>query len=96
MKLDKKKIAKEVVGAAAGIGVGAIVANVVKATNQSNTNIFVKICMWVGGLMLAGLVSKKVVQYSDEYVDQIVDDAKNVKNILEEQFADKNSQGVSA
>ena len=96
MKWNKRKIAKEVIGSAARIGVGAIVTNVMKATNRSNTSVFTKICMWVGGMMLAGLIGKKVIQYSDEYVDQIMDGAEEVKDLLEERFANKNSQGVSA
>ena len=86
MEWNKRKIAKTVVGTAAGIGVGAIMTNVIKATNQPSTNIFVRICTLIGAAMLSGLISKHVVNYTEEYVDEIISVGDGAKEVLQEQF----------
>ena len=70
--MKKITIAKTVVGLTTSVGVGAIIANIIKTTTPVPVGLIMKVCMFVGGTVLSGLVSDQATTYTDDKIDETV------------------------
>lgn len=70
--MEKIKIVKMVLGVIVSVGVGAIISNVIKTSTPIRVKPIMKACMYIGGVMLSGLVGDQAVKYAEQKVDEIV------------------------
>lgn len=63
------------------VGVGAIVNNAVKSTTPVTTKGLTKLCVVVGTFVLGSMFSEKATKYTDEKIDEAVN---QVKVVVEE------------
>jgi len=70
--MDQIEKFKTVGGLVISVGVSAIISNVVRATTPARIGVFTKVCMIVGGLVLANMVSDEAVKYAEQKIDKIV------------------------
>jgi hypothetical protein len=83
------KTVKTVVGVVVSIGVGAIVDNAIKATTPSNTKGLKKLAVWVGGIVLSGMVTEAAIKYGEEKIDSAFT---GVKKMVEEEKQEENKE----
>ena len=76
-------IIKEGVKIVSNIGIGTIVGNAAKqVANPATMNTFNKVCVTVGGSVLASCIGAKVGEYTDKVIDDTVSGVKELfKNI---------------
>jgi hypothetical protein len=75
------KTVKKGVKAVASIGIGIIVNNIIKSTTPSTIGIIGKICVFVGGWVIGGVLCDKADKYVDGAIDTTVT---NVKEVMAE------------
>lgn len=71
--MKKVEIVKAATAIVVSIGVGAIVANVIKCTTPSDVKRVMKVCINLGGFVLASMVSDMASTYAEEKIDEVVD-----------------------
>jgi ribosomal protein L30/L7E len=71
--MDRIGVVKTVTGLAVGFGIESIVSNVIKDTTPSNKGTLSKVCIWMGGFVIAGMLINKALVYTDESIDKIVE-----------------------
>jgi len=76
---------KIVVGLGITVGVNVLVKNAVKIIAPQNMKLATKVCVWVTGMLIAGVVDKVVSNYTndtinfiDNAIDVVVEDSKKV------------------
>lgn len=84
-------ILKSIVGVVVSIGVGSIVKNIITATSK-NTNIYSKICISVGGIVLGAMIADKAVAHSDNMIDGIVEDVNRVRKDIKKEITKANEE----
>lgn len=62
---------KVIVGIGITIGVTILVKNAVKIIAPQNMNVVKKVCVWMTGVLIAGVVDKVVSDYTNEAIDDI-------------------------
>ena len=68
------------------IGVGSIVNNVVKSTSPIfKSGIVDKVCVWIGGAVIVGMVSDKAIDYADKKIDEGADAIKKVSEFINQE-----------
>lgn len=80
-KEEVLKTGKQIVTIVVSAGVGAIVANAVKMTTPINTGTLKKLCIGTGSFVLGSMLSEKATDYTDEKIDEM---ASQVKEMFEE------------
>lgn len=70
---------KTVVRLAASLGAGTIVGSVAR-NNVTSTDILTRITVPVGAFALGGIAGDHSAQFTDRFIDQIVDVVKNAKD----------------
>ena len=60
------KTVKTVGGLVTSIGVGAVVTNVIKFTTPVGVGPVIKVCAYISGVILSGLVSDQATKYVEE------------------------------
>lgn len=68
----KIELVKAVTGLVVGTGISAIVKNVIEDTTPDGVKTFNKMSIWVGGLVLTGMLIDKALAYTDDTIDKIV------------------------
>lgn len=65
------------------IGAGAIVTNAVKATTPTGTNVYMKVAVGVGSLVVSNMVGDAASKYVSDNVDKLAADIKETKEKLD-------------
>jgi len=63
------------------VGIGAIAANLIKATTPDDTRKIIKACIWAGSIFVSGFAARAAGDRFGDTVDEI---AENIKKWLEE------------
>lgn len=74
---------KDVVKIGAGMGIMTITNNIVKQSTSEEKGIGKKVTIWMGGLVLGGMVCKKAYDYIEEQFDEFTKRSKK-KEVVEE------------
>jgi hypothetical protein len=61
-----------------GIGVDAILSNVTRATTPREAGKFTRFCIAAGTLVLSFMIGEQATKYTEEKIDQAVEQAKNL------------------
>lgn len=88
--MNKINMLKKSTGLVASIGVGAVVANAVKATSPTDPKIVPKILIGVGGYVLGCILSDKAAEYTDTQIDEVVDAVSKAKSEMKNAQESKN------
>jgi hypothetical protein len=62
------------------IGAGAVVSNAIKVSTPENAKAIQKIAIGVGGFVLSGMAGEMAVKYTDQNIDNAVDQFKAAKD----------------
>lgn len=65
------------------VGAGAIVTNAVKATTPVGTNVYMKVAVGIGSLVVSNMVGDAASKYLADNVDKLVADVKEAKENLD-------------
>jgi hypothetical protein len=71
--MKKLEMVKTVGGIVTSIGVGTIIANVIKATTPRSTRGISKLLIWAGGLALGGMISDLAGDYAEKQIQSTVE-----------------------
>jgi hypothetical protein len=63
---------KQITGIVAGVGVGTVVSNVVRATTPPNAGMFTKVSAMIGSFTISGILSVPITKYTDLQVDKTI------------------------
>lgn len=74
--MNKLEAIKNIAKVAVSIGVGAVVGNAVKCTTPEDTKGIGKILVALGSLAVANMISDKAADYTEEKIDETVNDIK--------------------
>ena len=74
--MKKIEMIKAVGEAVVSLGVGAIVANLVKITTPASAKLITKICIGVGGLVLSSMASDAATDYVEDKFNDAVEGLK--------------------
>lgn len=74
--MTKTEMVKGTIGLVASVGVIEIVGNTILAVMPPNAKIITKVCVWVGGAVIASMASDSVNTYIEETIDGVVEDWK--------------------
>lgn len=85
-KRDTLKTLKQVMVVIVTAGIGAIVGNAVKHVTPSDTGFIKKTCIGAGSLVLAGMLSDKAGDYTEQKIDETVEEVKEM--LAEEEEAE--------
>lgn len=77
--MDKRKLAKLVVGSAAAFGAGFIVTAIIKQ-NVVPVKLIHKLGVGVATLALSGIVANEARKYTDDMIDETLDFVETVKD----------------
>lgn len=79
----KIQIAKAVGGIIVGIGVTAIVSNIVKGTTPSTTGAIKKLCIGVTAIVIGSMVADKVTEYTDGKIEEVAFCIQKIGQLIE-------------
>lgn len=74
--MNKLDAVKNIAKIAVSIGVGAVVGNAVKCTTPEDTKGIGKILVALGSLVVANMISDKAADYTEEKIDETINDVK--------------------
>jgi hypothetical protein len=75
-------IAKTVAGIASSVGVGAIVKNAINMSTPENVTKLQKASIFVGGIVLSGMVGEMATKYVNTTIDNTVEQFKDAKEAI--------------
>lgn len=78
MAKTKWELAKAVGEAVVSVGVLSIVGNAVNLLIPANAGVIKKLCMGVGGVVLANIASDRAVEYVDDQFDKAINALKGI------------------
>lgn len=70
--MTKIEIVKTVGKFVISVGVGTIISDAIKATTSSKNVGLKKLCVFVGGIVLGGMISESAITYAEKQVDEVV------------------------
>lgn len=71
--MNKKNIAKGIVGTVASVGVGAVVGNAIKSTTPVDITTINKVMVGAGAFVLTSLVGDVASKYTGAKIDEITE-----------------------
>lgn len=80
---NKIQVAKAVGGIIVGLGVTAIVKNVVKSTTPSSTTALTKLCISVSAIVIGTMFADKVTDYTDGKIEEAAFMIRKVGHLME-------------
>lgn len=82
--MKKLEILKSGITLVASVGVGAVVTNAVKSTTPADLKVLNKIVVVIGTTAVSYIASDGAAKYFGNYVDELTEMVKNVKDGLNE------------
>ena len=85
---DRKlvKITKLTVGIIASAGAGMIIGNAIKLGTPINTGVIKKLVIGAGGLVMSSMVGDAVQKYTDEAIDDVVENFEEGVKLTYDEF----------
>lgn len=83
--MNKMDILKSGIGLIVSVGVGTIAGNAIKTTTPNDMTRVTKFCVGAASLALTGLLGDKAAKYTEDQIDTVVENIKNLTTVNDEQ-----------